>query len=297
MHRDPGFFFAVIMFQSILLKKSTAFDIFRRDRKKETEMDPKPIHDPAEGPLRIVALMSGSGTNVRRILQHGRRIEQQEGAPLYQVVLIFSDNWESKAPAIGAEFDVPVLVHDLRGWMQKHGVERKELRKRERFDKENVEMIKPFDIKVAVYGGYMSIASPTLVKAFRGVNVHPADLSVKTPDGRRKWTGAHAVRDAIAAGEKHIRSSTHLVEREVDMGPLLMISAPLEVVIPEGMDANDPGDLAKLEEMNQERLKQAGDWVIFPRTIEAIARGWFQTDEEGGVYYRGKPAPDGVFPQ
>jgi folate-dependent phosphoribosylglycinamide formyltransferase PurN len=254
----------------------------------------KPIHDPARGPMKVAALMSGSGTNVRRILEHESNIREKEGGPLFEVAVIFSDCWDSKAAEIGRDFDLPVIIRDLKGWLKKNSVERRDLKKREEFDRQTVELLKPFGAKVAVYGGYMSIASPTLIRAFFGINVHPADLSVKTEDDRRRWTGAHAVRDAIEAGEKTISSSTHVIIEEVDMGPLLMISKPLQVEIEEGADLSDPEVLERVADHNQDRLKEAGDWVIFPRTIEAIARGWFQIDENGDVYYQDRPAPEGL---
>lgn len=257
-------------------------------------MNLKPFHDPGAGPLRTVALLSGSGTNVRRILEHGEKIRNEEGRPLFEVVALFSDNWESNATQIGREYDIPVVTRDLGGWLRKNRVERKNLKERERFDRENLEILRPFNATVAIYGGYMSIASPTLVRAYMGVNVHPADLSVKKSGGGRKWTGAHAVRDAIAAGEKTICSSTHLISPEVDMGPLLMISAPLSVDVREGEDLSDPAVLEWVADRNQERLKEDGDWVIFPHTIEAIARGWFQTDEQGNIHYKGEPVPEGL---
>jgi len=254
----------------------------------------KPIHDPAQGPMRVVALMSGSGTNVRRILEHEAKIREKEGGPLFEVAVIFSDCRDSKATKIGRDFDLPVITRDLKGWLKKNKVERRDLKKREEFDRRTVELLKPFGAAVAVYGGYMSIASPTLIRAFLGVNVHPADLSVKTADAKRRWTGAHAVRDAIEAGEKTICSSTHVIIEEVDMGPLLMISKPLQVEIEEGADLTAPEVLERVADHNQDRLKEAGDWVIFPRTIEAIARGWFQKDDSGMIYYKDQPTPEGL---
>jgi folate-dependent phosphoribosylglycinamide formyltransferase PurN len=257
-------------------------------------MNLTPIHDPAGGPLRAVALMSGSGTNIRRILEHGERLRRDEGRPLFEVAAIFSDRADSQAPAIGRDFDLPVLVHDLPGWLARHRVERRDLRRREQFDAENVKLLAPFGAKVAIYGGYMSIASPALIRAYIGVNVHPADLRVETTDGRRRFTGDHAVRDAIAANQPYIYSSTHLVTPEVDMGPLLLISAPVAVKLPAGVDLADPEALRTAAEHNQERLKEAGDWVVFPRTLEAIARGELARDEAGALYYRGAPIPKGL---
>jgi len=253
-----------------------------------------PLHDPAAGPLRIAALMSGSGTNVRRVLERGEAIRLAEGRPLFTVAVIFSDRHDSQAPAIGRDFDVPVLIHDLGGWLARHKVSRQDLARREDFDRENVALLRPFGATVVVYGGYMSIASPTLIDTFLGVNVHPADLRVEKSDGRRRWTGAHAVRDAIAANETYIYSSTHLVIREVDMGPLLMVSPPVAVEVPPGADLTDPATLAGVADQNQDRLKQAGDWVIFPATVEALARGEFARDDSGRLHYQGRPVPQGV---
>jgi folate-dependent phosphoribosylglycinamide formyltransferase PurN len=253
-----------------------------------------PIHDPGRGPFRLAALMSGSGTNVRRILEHGERLREREGRRLFEVAVIFSDVWDSNAVEIGRDFDLPVVTRDLRSWMKKRGVARRELDRREDFDRDTVRALESFGCPAAIYGGYMAIASPTLINAYMGINVHPADLSAADQDGRRKWRGAHAVADAIAAGENFIRATTHLVTQEVDTGPLLMISAPLGVEIPAGTDLSDAQELRKVADHNQDRLKEAGDWLVFPRTIEEIARGWFGRDESGAVYYRGSPIPNGL---
>ena len=254
----------------------------------------RPLHDPAEGPLKLIALMSGSGTNVRRVLELRDRLREAEGRSPFLVAAIFSDRWDSQAAAIGRDFDLPVVTHDLNAWLARSGVDRKDLARREEFDRQTVAMLRPFGAAAAIYGGYMAIASPTLVNAFLGVNVHPADLSVLTAEGKRRFVGAHAVSDAIAAGERAIHATTHLVAREVDMGPLLMISAPVPVEVPLGADLARPEVLARVAEANQERLKAAGDWVIFPRTIAEIARGSFQRDDAGAIYYRGRPVPGGM---
>jgi phosphoribosylglycinamide formyltransferase 1 len=253
-----------------------------------------PIHNPVNGPMKTVALMSGSGTNVRKIIEHGLYLAKQEGEPLYEISVIFSDSWDSQANTIGNDYNIPVISQDLVSWMKKNNVKRHELDKREEFDRQTIEMLKPFGAKIAIYGGYMALASPALINAFTGINVHPADLSVALEDGKRKWTGAHAVRDAIFAGEKTIRSSTHLVILEVDSGQLLMLSPPLTVEIPQGSDLSDPEVLEKVSDMNQEKLKEGGDWVIFPRTIEDIARGCYLTDPNGDIFYKGQPVPMGV---
>jgi phosphoribosylglycinamide formyltransferase-1 len=74
-----------------------------------------------------------------------------------------------------------------------------------------------------------------------------------------------------------------------------MISEPLSVEIPESLEslAKDRGRLMKIVGEYQERLKREGDWKIFPRTVEIIARGRLALDKENRVYLDGHPIPDG----
>ena len=64
------------------------------------------LHDPQEGEMRVAGLMSGSGTNLRRILEFQREMQNEGGCP-FRVVVIFSDRLDSNATRIGADFDLP----------------------------------------------------------------------------------------------------------------------------------------------------------------------------------------------
>ncbi|RKY86739.1 formyl transferase [candidate division KSB1 bacterium] len=251
-----------------------------------------PFHNPDEGILRVGGLMSGSGTNLRKIIEHQLNLKRTKGKSPYEVLVIFSDTWDSNANLIGKDYDIPVITRDIRSFYEHRGKKKRDLSIRPEFDSETVKALSPYDIKVAVYAGYMSIATAPLISAFLGINVHPADLSIEE-NGKRKYTGAHAVKDAILAGEKTISSSTHIIEEAVDEGRLLMISSPIPVEIEEGADLSDKDTLTKIEKYNQNRLKEAGDWIVFPKTIEFIAEGRFGYDENGNIYFDEKPVPKG----
>jgi phosphoribosylglycinamide formyltransferase 1 len=253
----------------------------------------QPIHDPANGQLRLVALMSGSGTNLRRLLELEYKLISEQGTSPFTIAVIFTDNAKSQAPVIGAEYDIPVVMRDIGAFYKARNKPRKDLEVRALFDKENVQALAPFNVKGAAYAGYMSIVTESIIDAFLGFNVHPADLSVEV-DGQRKYTGDFAVRDAILAGEKTVKSTTHIVTREVDGGPLLMISEPLEVQIPADADLSQKDQAWTIGKQNQERLKKAGDWVVFPRTIREVAEGHFAFDEAGVIHYKGQPFPKGI---
>jgi phosphoribosylglycinamide formyltransferase-1 len=258
-------------------------------------MEHKLLHDPRDGELRIVGLMSGSGTNLRKILEHEYSLRKSEGTSPYRIVAIFSDTYNSKAPDIGKEYNIPVIIRDIRGFYKAHNRPRRDLSLRRQYDSETVKALQPYNISMAVYAGYMSITTSDFINAFPGINVHPSDLSIME-DGKRKFTGHHAVRDAIAAGAETISSTTHIIDHIVDGGKILMISTPLKVEIPTHLSIEKSEDLKELERINQERLKEAGDWIIFPKTLEYIARGLFAVDREGNLYFDNTPVPQGIRP-
>jgi len=71
----------------------------------------KELYHPESGRMRVAGLMSGSGSNLRKIIEHGRTIESREGRAPYQVVVIFSDNPASNAENIGSDYDISVVVN------------------------------------------------------------------------------------------------------------------------------------------------------------------------------------------
>jgi len=238
--------------------------------------------------MRVAALMSGSGTNLVKIL------ENKAHGSAYQVVCILTDHPESNALAIAKKFKIPYEENDIAAFYRQKEKKKSDLSFRPEFDRITVSKLKPYKPDALAYCGYMSLASPELVKSFLGVNVHPADLRILDKSGRRKFTGTHAVRDAILAGQKQLRATTHLVSQQADQGAILMVSQPVPVKLPKGFDRTDAAQVDAVARGHQERLKEKGDWVIFPKTLEAIGSGRFARDVQGALYFNGKPAPDGV---
>jgi len=238
-------------------------------------------------------MMSGSGTNLVKIIEKELYLSRTEKYP-YHVAVIFTDDVRSNAAVIGHDYNVPVVIRDIRSFYKHKGKPLKDMSVREEFDAETVKALEPFNISAAAYAGYMSIATKPLIDTFLGINVHPADLSIMDPDGNRRYIGDHAVRDAIIAGENYIRSSTHIVENKVDNGHILMISEPLRVELPLRFNPDDNAMVEAAERLNQSRLKEYGDWKIFPETLIRIADGRFSKDACGRLYFDDKPIPTGL---
>lgn len=262
-------------------------------------MELKPFYDSekSKGPMRVAAFMSGSGSNIKMLLKRQKELVEEEGKSPFEVVFIFSDRSDGKCRGeeIARRNTIPYFSYDIRAFHKRQGIKRTVqthdgLAARKEYDSLALKLVRAFEIEVIALGGYMSFT--TLEGC---INVHPADLSILTSDGKRKYTGDNAVLDAIINGETTLRSSTLWTDQGVDTGPLLMVSAPMNVELPEQIDTlkENRKKLLEVVDRHQERLKEIGDWVIFPRTIEMIARGRFAFDENKRVYVDGQHVPLG----
>lgn len=239
------------------------------------------------GQLRVAAMMSGSGSNVIEIARHENLLKRERGVSPFHVAAIFTNRYDSKAPQIGHYFDIPVLMRDDRGFSRAR--EKKLNEVREEFDYETVKALCPYRCRVAALGGYMLFTSRFIYDYFLSVNVHPADLSIVNSAGERRYTGDKAVKLALEAHESELRSTTHILDDKPDHGPILMISDALPVKYPINETPID-----RVADAYQNRLKERGDWVIFPKTLEYIADGRYAKDSSGKLYFDGKAIPKGI---
>ena len=70
-----------------------------------------------------------------------------------------------------------------------------------------------FEPDLVVLAGFMRVLAPEVVGRFRIVNTHPALLPA--------FPGAHAIRDALAAGVSETGVTVHWVDEGVDTGPII----------------------------------------------------------------------------
>ncbi len=258
-----------------------------------------PIFDPEKkaAPMKVAAFMSGAGTNIIKLIERSSYSTGKNNSQGFEVAFIFSDrsDGECSGERIALENGIPYFSYDIRSFHRKKGAKRSALTQeglsaRREFDTVPERLVKAFEIDIIALGGYMSFTTLE-----RCVNVHPADLSILNSDGKRRYVGNQAVRDAILEGETSLRASTLWTDSGVDTGPLLMVSEPVEVSLSAPVEQlkRDGVLLAKVVDQHQKKLKETGDWKIFPQTIEMIAQGRFAFDEHMNVYVDGRPSPDG----
>lgn len=169
---------------------------------------------------------------------------------------------------------IPVEVVDIKEFYAGRPI--KDMQVRGEYEKRLISVIeeKGWEPDVVACSGYMYVLTPVFLKRFpnRVLNVHPADLSIEEW-GRRKYTGLHAVRDQLEAGEKVTRSTVHVMIEEADQGPILVISPPLPV------EGRSP-------EEQQELMKVKCDGPAYREVLRLLSEGRFALDERGRTYVR-----------
>jgi phosphoribosylglycinamide formyltransferase-1 len=144
----------------------------------------------------VAVLASGTGSNLQALL------DDPKVGPA--VRLVVTDRSEAKALDRARSAGVEALHHDPGAFLT-----------REAHDEALAFLLRGRGIEVVCLAGYMRILSPAVVRAFWGrmLNVHPSLLPA--------FPGAHAVRDALAWGAKLTGCTVHLVDEEVDHGPIV----------------------------------------------------------------------------
>ena len=140
---------------------------------------------------RIVILASGSGTLARAIFAAEKD---------YEIAALISDRPKAKVIEIAQEFGIEVEVLELTG-------------DRNSWNQSLLELVAGYKPDLVVSAGFMRILAPDFVKAFKVINSHPALLPL--------FPGAHAVRDALAAGVAETGTTIHWVDEGVDTGAVI----------------------------------------------------------------------------
>lgn len=184
--------------------------------------------------LKIVVLISGSGSNLRALLDAAA----DAGFPA-RIVAVGSDN-DAEGLAHAEEFGIPTFV-----------VPPGSFASREEWGTELVTNIQGWTPDLVVCAGFMRILPANAVRALSPnlINVHPALLPL--------FPGAHAVREALAAGATETGSTMHIVDEGVDTGP----------VIAQTIVAVQPGDT---EATLHERIKIV-ERALLVQTVRDIA--------------------------
>jgi phosphoribosylglycinamide formyltransferase-1 len=186
-------------------------------------------------------LISGRGSNMVAIIDAIR-----EGRLDAEAAIVIS-NVES-APGLekAGERGVLTVVIPRKG------------REREEHDREIITTLKNHDVSLVCLAGYMRLLSNFFVNAFenRILNIHPSLLPA--------FPGVDAQRQALEAGVKVSGCTVHLVDEQLDHGPIVMQCA-VEVL-----------DTDTVESLSARILEQ--EHQIYPNAIARVLNREFRVD-------------------
>lgn len=159
--------------------------------------------------LSIVVLISGSGSNLRALLEACDN-------PLFPAkILAVGSDKAAEGLSHAEEYGVPTFV-----------VEPELFDSRENWSEVLLRNVQYHNPDLVVLAGFMKVLPAGFVSALSPnlINMHPSLLPA--------FPGAHAVRDAIAAGASTTGATVHIVDAGVDTGPVL---AQREVAVVAGI--------------------------------------------------------------
>jgi len=186
-------------------------------------------------------LISGRGSNMVAIIDAIR-----EGRLDAEVAVVIS-NVES-APGLqkARERGVATVVIPRKG------------REREEHDREIIRALKNHDVSLVCLAGYMRLLSSFFVHAFenRILNIHPSLLPA--------FLGVDAQRKALEAGVRITGCTVHLVDEQLDHGPIVMQRA-VEVL-----------DADTVESLSARILEQ--EHQIYPDAIARALKTGFRVE-------------------
>ena len=186
--------------------------------------------------MRIVCLLSGSGTNL------GALIEAQQSRQLgnAKLVGVFSNVLDAHGLQRARDANIATEALSHRAFST-----------REDFDRAVIQRVSPWQPDLIVLAGFMRIMSPVFVAHYHGrlINIHPSLLP--------KYRGLDTHRRALEAGDTEAAATVHWVTEELDGGDIIdQIRVPIE--------PNDTVDRLR------ERVLQA-EHVLYPRVIRALS--------------------------
>lgn len=157
---------------------------------------PEPVSD-STVPVGIVVLVSGSGTNLQALIDAA-------ADPAYgvRILAVGADRAGITGIHRAAAAGIPTFVCRVEDHAD-----------RSAWDEALAGLIGVHRPKLVVSAGFMKLLGPKVLGAHTVINTHPALLPA--------FPGAHAVRDALAAGVATTGASVHVVDAGLDTGPVI----------------------------------------------------------------------------
>jgi phosphoribosylglycinamide formyltransferase 1 len=199
-----------------------------------------------DGPLRIVVLISGGGSNLAALLKAC-------GAADYpvQIAAVGADRPDAGGLELAAAQGIPTFVERVGDYAE-----------RAAWDRALTDRCLAFEPDIVVSAGFLKLVGPTFLAAFAGryLNTHNSLLP--------SFAGMHGPADALAYGVKIAGATLFVVDDGVDTGPII---AQVAVPVQPDDDVATLTERIKVAERAQlvdaiGRMARQG-WTISGRTV------------------------------
>ena len=180
---------------------------------------------------RVVVLASGSGSLFQALIDN----QSQIGIEIIALVV------DKEVPAVARAQSAAIPVIEVPMLPNRHD-----------WDLLMAKVLSDLAPDLIVSAGFMRVLGPEVVEKFSGrlINTHPALLP--------NFPGAHAVRDALAAGVTTTGTTVHFVDTGVDTGP---------IIAAEVVEIHESDDEATLHE----RIKKVERELLVQTVAEIVA--------------------------
>lgn len=190
-------------------------------------------------PISVAILVSGRGSNMKAILEAVKSGELDA-----EVSVVLSNTADAPALETARSYGVKSVAIPSKG------------KNREQHEQEVLDCLSAHKVDFVVLAGYMRVLTPHFLRPFkhpngyyRVINIHPSMLPA--------YPGANAYDDAFNANVPVSGITIHLVDEQVDHGPILAQEA-----------------FSRMENDTLETFKQRGlaiEHRLYPRVLQQIA--------------------------
>ena len=152
---------------------------------------------------RLGVLISGRGSNLQAIIDAIR-----DGRLSATIAVVISNRADAAGLLRARDAGIETLVMDHRAYPS-----------REDYDRSLARELRNRDVGLVCLAGFMRLLSAEFIAAYPNavLNIHPALLPA--------FPGLHAQRQALAHGVKVSGATVHLVDAELDAGPIVLQAA------------------------------------------------------------------------
>lgn len=186
--------------------------------------------------INIAVFISGRGSNFLA-LENNIKNGTVKNA---EIKVVFSNNPNAKGLEYAKKSGIDTIVLHSKNREDRH-----------EYDKEIIELLKPYNIDLICLAGYMRLVTSTLIESYNNkiINIHPALLP--------SFKGLHAQLQALEYGVKVAGCTVHFVDDGMDSGAII-----LQKVVPVYDDDNE-------ESLSERILKQ--EHIAYSEAVSLIA--------------------------